>query len=239
MQQINEALSNELGNDYFVYTSYSYSKPFIHEGIQHFINNGIETIQILPLYPQSSFSTSESIIREIERLKIDDRIAIKICEEFYINDSFISFWHESIIEVIKKNNLNAPLLLFSAHSIPQSHVEQGDTYVQAIEELSQLIAESLQMDYKIAYQSKMSKMKWVEPDIKSVLTQLSGQGIEDIVIIPISFIAENLETLYDLDKDIIPFGKMVLNIKHLCRVVIPPSHPLLIRTLKESITLEL
>ena len=235
MKQINDSLTKELGDEYLVYSAYSYSKPLISEGVQYFTDKGIETINILPLYPQSCISTSGSVIREIQKLKGNDNVSLRICKEFYKNNSFISFWDELINDTIKKNNLTSPLLLFSAHAIPQSHVEKGDSYVQAIEESAQLIADRLKLNYKIAFQSKMGKMKWAEPDTKSVLKELSSQKIDEILIIPISFITENLETLYDLDRDIIPFGKDVLKIKNLCRVVIPPSHPLLIKALKESI----
>ena len=239
MNSINEALSTEVGKEYLVYNTYSYSEPLIKEGVEYFTKEGIEEIIVLPLYPQSSISTTVSVTREILKLSSDKKVTFNFRNEFYSNTSFISFWKELINDTIRKNNLTSPLLLFSAHSIPQKHIEQGDHYVQEIEETAQLIAEGMKLSYKVSFQSKMGKVKWVEPDTKSVLKELSSQKAQDIIIIPISFVTENLETLYDLDQDIIPFGRDQLKIKNLCRVVIPPCHPLLVKALKESIIKEL
>jgi len=236
IKQIKEALSVELGNDYLVYNAYSYSAPLIKEGVQYFTKKGIEEIIVLPLYPQSGISTTGSIKKDILKLKISEEISILFIQPFYKNKSFILLWKELIKEAIKENNLASPLLMFSAHSIPQRHVDDGDSYVQEIEESAKLIASEMNLNYEVSYQSKMGRVKWVEPDTKFVLKRLSSQKVDEMLIVPISFITENLETLYDLDRDIIPYGKDQLKIKNLCRVVIPPSHHLLIKALKESIT---
>lgn len=236
LKNIEENLQNELGKEFLVYTCSSYLSPLIKEGFEYFKNNEISKIKVIPLYPHSCFSTTGSVKTEIKNIKnLYENISVEIADEFYKNKYFILFWKILIEETINKNNLNKPILLFSAHSIPEYQVMKGDTYVQAIEKSSQLIAESTGTEYKISYQSKAGKIKWLEPETKSVLAELAEKNYEDIVIVPISFISENLETLYDLDLDIIPYGKNELKIKNICRVKIPGSHPLLIQTLKDII----
>ncbi|MFA6923290.1 MAG: ferrochelatase [Bacteroidales bacterium] len=233
---IEENLQNELGEKFLVYTCSSYLSPNIKEGIEYLKNIGATEIKVIPMYPHSSFSTTESIKTEIKKNKnLYENISVKITGEFYKNKYFILFWKNLIEETIKKNNLNKPILLFSAHSIPKYQVMFGDTYVLEIEESSRFIADSTGLEYKVSYQSKMGKMKWAEPDTKSVLAELAKKKHEDIIIVPISFISENLETLYDLDFDIIPYAKNELKIKNIYRVKIPNSHPLLVQTLKDII----
>jgi protoporphyrin/coproporphyrin ferrochelatase len=107
--------------------------------------------------------------------------------------------------------------------------------VHAIETSAYLISFNLGLKYSISYQSKIGKVKWKGPDTKELLKKLADEGVEDIIIVPISFLNENLETLYDLDHDIVPFAKEKLNIKRICRVNIPESHPLLIKLLENII----
>ncbi|MDD5569764.1 MAG: ferrochelatase [Bacteroidales bacterium] len=227
-------LQGELGNEFPVFTCSSYLSPRIKEGFEYFKNYGINKIKIIPLYPHSCFSTTGSVKTEIKNIKIFyENTTFEIADEFYKNKYFIFFWKFLIEETINKNNLNNPILLFSAHSITEYQVTRGDTYISAIEESSRLIAESTGLEYKVSYQSKMGKLKWVEPETKSVLREMAGKNQENIVVVPLSFISENLETLYDLDIDIIPYAKNELKIKNICRVKIPNSHPLLIQALKD------
>lgn len=235
MDQINEALSKELGNEYLVYTAYSYVNPTIEKGIDFLIRNGITDIKVIPVYPQSSYTTTGSVKSDIKKIKnkISQYVKIEIVEEFFKNKYFILFWKSLIEESISKNKLSKPLLLFSAHAIPEYLVKKGDIYVEAVKESARLIAEATGLDYKLSFQSRIGRMKWIGPDTREVLKELSENGKQEIVIIPISFINENLETRFDLDIEMIPYGKNVLKIKNLYRTELHLVHPLLIEALKE------
>ena len=78
-------------------------------------------------------------------------------------------------------------------------------------------------------------MKWVSPDTKEHLKELKNKGTDEILIVPVSFLTENLETLYDLDREIIPFAKNELGIRNIERVYIPPAHSLLTETFQDLI----
>jgi ferrochelatase len=125
-------------------------------------------------------------------------------------------------------------LLFSAHSIPKIHTEKGDTYTQSIELSAKLIAEKLGLPYSVSYQSKIGKVQWSEPDTMDELFRLQQKGVEEIVLVPISFVNENLETVYDLDMSIIPFAQQI-GINKISRVKLQTNHPLLIHTFLQLI----
>jgi len=236
MKIINESLAKELGDDYFVFSAYSYSVPTIEDGLKNFNEQGIKNIIIISLYPQTSYTTTGSVIRDIQiSQKKFKESEIKIIDKFYDSESFIKYWVTLINETIQNNNLNKPLLLFSAHAIPEYLIAKGETYVEEINKSASLISQSIGLDYKVSFQSKMKRMKWVGPDTMEVLKDLSLKYLKEIVVVPISFVNENLETLFDLDTEIIPYGKNKLNITKLCRTMIPKSHPLLIETLKKLI----
>ena len=233
MQQINEELSKELGSGYDVFTAYSYSQPSIKEGLKYFAKKEIENIEVIPMYPQFSYTTTGSVKTDILKYK---NLNINFHESFYSSESFIKYWELLITETISKNNFSTPpLLLFSSHAIPEYHIKNGDTYVEEVQKSAQLISSKLGLDYKVAFQSKIGKVKWVGPDTLSTLKSLSNKGFHNIILIPISFINENLETLYDMDVEFIPFCKKELNFNTICRVEIPKVHPLLIETFKNLI----
>ena len=216
--------------------AFSYSSPFIKDSINAFLDEGIEDITVIPLYPQASISTTTSVEADVNAaVKEYSNLKITFVKEFYKNDLFVSFWANLIMNHIKENKLINPYLMFSAHSIPMNLVEKGDTYPNAIEESSKLIADKTNLNFEFAFQSRM-KGKWVGPDTKDSLKKISETTKDlDIILIPISFVNENLETLYDLDHDIIPFAKEELKINKITRVNIPVADAQFISLLENII----
>ena len=235
-ENLSEELSETLGNGYLVSIAFSYTEPLLKDKIASLYKQGIKELQVIPLYPHFSYTTVGSVKRDISKVRNKYKdLDIQLTESFCKNPHFIKYWQTLIEDTIKNNNLTSPLLLFSAHSIPMSNIKKGDTYVNEISESCESIARSLGLNYRISYQSKMGKAKWVEPDTKSMLKQLSTEDIKDVLLMPISFLGENLETLYDLDTDIIPYSQKHLNFRSISRVRFPQSHPLLIQTIKSLI----
>ncbi|MCX6230089.1 MAG: ferrochelatase [Bacteroidetes bacterium] len=228
------SLQNELGDDYVVKMAFSYSAPFIDESIASFIDNGIYDITVIPLYPQSSFSTTSSVATDVKNATANyQNCNISFVKEFYLHENFIKFWANQIKVHINKNNLINPYLVFSAHSIPKYLVDKGDTYANAIEASAKAIAGKLNLNCEHAYQSGMKRGEWIGPDTKKRLMELKNQGKEEIILIPISFVNENLETLYDLDYDIIPYAKNKLGFSKISRVEIPVADKDFIELLKD------
>ncbi len=232
-QELVNAIQNKLGLSFYIKAAYSYSEPFISTAINEFYNDGIKNIIAIPLYPQASITTTESVIFDINKT-INKDIKINVAPEFYENKFFIEFWYNLIKSHIKNNKLSNPFLIFSAHSIPISFIKKGDTYQNAIEESAELIASSLELEYKVSYQSGMNARTWLGPDTLSSLKDLASKEIDEVVIIPISFVSENLETLYDLDNQIIPLIKEETSL-NISRVNIPAIHPSFIEMIKNIV----
>lgn len=234
MKLINYQLATELGEGYEVTSAYSYSKPNIQQGIETLRNKGITDIKVITMYPHSAYSTTESVKTDLFRVqkKYPD-LRITELGTYGENESFINYWVDNIQRTIDKYGYKNPTLLFSAHAIPQYNVVAGDTYVEEINASAKLIAEKLRMPYSVTFQSKIGRVKWVDPDTKDCLKVMKAENINEIMLVPISFVNENLETAYDQGIVIIPYGKNELEIKNICRVEIPASHPLLIATFKQ------
>ncbi|HEY5507200.1 MAG TPA: ferrochelatase, partial [Paludibacter sp.] len=123
MGMISKELSIELGADFLVLSAYSYSLPSIQTMIEAFQNKGIKDIKIITMYPQSSFSTTESVKMDVDNvLKKYPELNVRILGTYGENKHFISYWVTLIRETIQKNNYKTPILLFSAHAIPTYQV---------------------------------------------------------------------------------------------------------------------
>ena len=93
-------------------------------------------------------------------------------------------------------------LLFTAHSIPLS-MASGSKYVAQLEEACRLVAAGLQRPYELVYQSRSGPpgQPWLEPDILARIEELAASGVQDVVCVPIGFISDHMEVLYDLDTE--------------------------------------
>lgn len=230
MDKIAEDLQHMVGSGYIVSSVYSYSEPFIHNKIAELYAQGVRHFQIISLYPQASYSTTGSVQISLDEVKlIFPDIHFQFIEDYYDHPLFVDYWKKLISEKIEQENYKQPHLLFSAHALPQSFVKRGDQYIQKIQKSAQLIAEALNLQFSLGYQSKIGPIEWTRPYTTDLLNEINSQGINEIIVIPLSFVNENLETRYDLDIELIPYAKNTLKINHICRIIIPESDPTLVK----------
>lgn len=236
MHILKNDLQKQLLNEYSVMDVYSYSKPFIKDELIKQYKSGIKDFIIIPMYPHESFSTTGSLLYSINNVKKRYKdINIQFVRGYFNNHYFIKFWVSLIHSQIINSNFSNPYLLYCAHAVPKPHIKRGDLYAKSINISSQLISAELNLPYSICYYSKMGRIKWTEPDCINHLIELHKKNINQIIVIPISFLNENLETLYDLDVKIIPYSLKNIGIKDICRINIPNSHPLLVKMFYELI----
>lgn len=192
---------NEKIEDYKTYQVMRYTPPFANDVITKMLEDGINEIVLLPLYPQYSTTTTKSSIEDfIDYLPYTFGKNIRYIETFYKNDKF----NDCIIEEISRNTQNPSEynLIFSAHGLPQKIVDAGDPYEIQMNEHVKILSDKLQekgMDFKsvnLAYQSKVGPMKWLDPSLEDMLKNFKGQKV---IIYPIAFIVDNSETDFELD----------------------------------------
>ena len=139
-------------------------------------------------------------------------------------------------ELAKFENPNGAHILFSAHSIPESYVRKGDPYLEQTKKTVELIMDRLERKnpYQLSFQSKIGPVKWLKPFTNDVITQLGKQDVDDILVVPVSFVSEHIETLYELD---ILYKKVAeeAGVKTFRRVPALNSDPTFIRALAEIV----
>lgn len=230
------SLQEVLGNDFLVMYAFSYTMPDIRSTLNIFKSLDISDILVIPLYPQSSYTTTSSVRADVNKVAASDTFfRIRMIGEFYDHPQFIAFWTTLIKSHLEKHQLKDATLVFSAHSIPEYHITNGDTYAESIVNSAALIASALSLHYEAVFQSGMKRGKWIGPDVKDHLVTMREEGIDQLVLIPISFVHENLETMYDLDHDIVPFALNTLGFRHVSRIHLPETDPHLVKMLSALI----
>ncbi|MDX1924013.1 MAG: ferrochelatase [Rickettsiaceae bacterium] len=203
-----EALENELENmgmgNFKVFISMRYWHPFSKEAVSQIKEFGAESIIYLPLYPHCSSSTTLSSFEDFDKelAKTYPVQDIKKIGCYFDDNDFISSHIELIEEKLKLfENTKKLRILFSAHSIPKKFVTQGDPYEWQINKTYKSIAESPKISkYEtiLCYQSKVGPIEWLSPSTEHVVEESAKLGY-DILVIPIAFVSEHIETLVELD----------------------------------------
>lgn len=195
------------GYDARVYIGMRYWNPYTEEAIAQIKRDGIEQLAVLPLYPQFSISTSGSSFRLLEKLWHEDatldKIDYTLIPSWYNRPGYLRAMAQLIAQELDKfPNPDNVHVFFSAHGVPVSYVEEaGDPYQKEIEDCAARIMQTLNRpnDYTLAYQSRVGPVDWLQPYTEDALVDLAEKGVRDIVVVPISFVSEHIETLQEID----------------------------------------
>jgi len=180
-----------------------YWKPLTAETVKLINRNNYDRVILLPLYPHFSSVTTGSSLNEWWRHYKNNNVVVEI-KNFYDQKKYLNAVNIRINEGLQffpEESRNKVELLFSAHSVPQSLIDRGDPYQAQVLESIHLIMEARNHTEKhhISYQSKVGPVKWLEPSTEEKIKELGNSGITDLLVIPISFVSDHIETLYELD----------------------------------------
>ena len=196
---------SEKGHSFKSYVGMRYGHPMIEETMKEILQDGIMEVVAIPMAPFQSRESTGAYIEEVKRVQKNIGEVPKV--------SFVVGWHmhplflEAIREKVAEGLMGFTLeerkgvhLLFTAHSLPKSIVEK-DPYAREIEASLKGVLEGLERrPWHMAYQSKGGgPEEWVGPDVESVLTNLSQEGVKRVLIVPIGFVSDHIEILYDVD----------------------------------------
>jgi len=178
-----------------------YWHPFTADAVALLRQAGVDRIVLLPLYPQYSRTTTGSSLNEWRRQGCD-ALPTFCVTNFYRNPLYI----ESVVEKVNESLASFPdpataELVFSAHSVPVSVIEEGDPYQREIEETTALVMQrgAWANPHRICYQSKVGASRWLQPSLRATLRQLASEGRREVCVVPISFVSDHVETLGEID----------------------------------------
>eukprot|EP00954_Amorphochlora_amoebiformis_P016895 1315647-Amorphochlora_amoeboformis.AAC.1 len=208
---LEQALKDK-GQDSKVYVAMRYWKPFTEESIEQIKEDGIKKLVILPLYPQFSISTSGSSLRLLAEIFRKDKdlsdLQHTVIPSWYQRPGYVAAMCDLIeAELSKFEDPKKAEIFFSAHGVPKSYVEEAfDPYQDEMEHCVQLIMKELRRrgvenHETLAYQSRVGPVEWLQPYTEDAINELAEKGVNDLLVVPISFVNEHIETLEEIDME--------------------------------------
>jgi ferrochelatase len=197
-----DALETLLGEEYRCFVAMRYWRPSTIEALAEIKRAGITRVIALSLYPHYSRATTGSSIKELQRVLAEAGVefTVQYIDRFYDNPLYIEALCERIREGLTEFHPLADVeLLFSAHSLPQSFIDEGDPYLSHIQETVRLVMEQFDLPHHLAFQSRAGPVKWLEPSTDDKLRQMVADGSKNILVVPLSFVSDHIETLHEID----------------------------------------
>jgi protoporphyrin/coproporphyrin ferrochelatase len=184
-----------------VFVAMRYWHPNTQEAIAALESTRFDELVLLPLYPHYSFATSGSSLKEWDR-HYKPRGPVHLIENFYDHPDYIASIVERVNDILRQlPRPNDVHLVFSAHGLPLALIEKGDPYPRHIEATVKLVRElgAWPNPHVLCFQSRVGPQKWLTPSLRGTIEKLAGEGVRRALVIPISFLTEHIETLYEIN----------------------------------------
>ncbi|MFQ5588114.1 MAG: ferrochelatase [Nitrospiria bacterium] len=201
---------NQSGDDFKVYIGMRHWHPFIAETVREIVEDPPDRLLALSLAPQYSTLSVEAYFQTLQSALTSAGLDIPVrrVKSWYNQAELIEAFSEKIQEALGQYDASARVavqLLFTAHSLPESVVERGDPYPREVDSTVSAILQKLDIDpasknWSFAYQSQGFRGgKWLGPEVEKVLGILGEAGKSEVLVVPIGFVCDHVEILYDID----------------------------------------
>jgi len=226
-------------------TAMRYWHPMTAEAVDTLRKAGqLDEIVLLPLYPHFSYATTLSSLKEWQRVygKSNGGPKVSTIGQFYNHPRYVQAVVQRIGSILRQFPDSSRIhLVFSAHGLPMSLVEKGDPYPQQIEETVRLVCEVGERQYPgwprthlLCYQSRVGPAKWLQPPLTGTIERLGHEGVKEMLVVPISFVTEHIETLHEINIEARDEAKKV-GIERFRMMPAVGDSPLFIGALKELV----
>ena len=193
------------------YVAFRYAPPTADDALRAMRADGVRRAVVLTLYPQYSEATTGSSLRDLRRALV--RTGLTSAFDFTVVDRWSA--QRSYLDVLAahveeglcrwpEERRGEVVVLMSAHSLPMSFVEDGDPYPSEIERTYRGVVERLREPRPrcmLAYQSQTGPVRWLGPQTRDVVRELGAAGRREVLIAPIAFVSDHIETLSEIDID--------------------------------------
>lgn len=198
---LEEALRGTGGN-FRVYVAMRYWHPLAKHAVLEMKDDGVVRAIALPLYPQYFTATTGSSLSDLKGWMRWAGVSFPLREirSYPDHPGYIAALSGKIADTLAGAGTGRTHLLFSAHGVPKSFIDAGDPY-QA--EIGRTVAAVMRgfpdIPHSISYQSRAGRAEWLGPDTVAEVERLGREGIETLVVVPVSFVSDHIETLHELD----------------------------------------
>jgi len=230
------------------YVAFRYAKPLTEDCLEEMRCDGVTRAVAFSQYPQYSCSTTGSSLNELYVQLRKSQEADVADGKAPIRWSVIDRWptQSGLVEAVAQNIekglagyeaavRSKVVLLFSAHSLPMSVVNRGDTYPAEVAATVHAVMSRLghRNPYRLVWQSQVGPSPWLGPQTNESIKGLAAKGHNDILLVPIAFTSDHIETLYELDFEYLEEAKRVMGMTGVRRSDSLNDSPVFIRALAD------
>ncbi len=181
-----------------------YGDPGLAEGIDALLEQGVEAVFLLPLYPQYSQATTASVFDRFVALLGERSCQPSFCfrSDYHAEPAYVEAVAARIRDFWQTHGRPQKLLM-SFHGLPEKSRRQGDPYYDQCCTSAALIARALALeetDWQLVFQSRFGPSRWLAPDCVEVLRQLPTQGVREVDVVCPGFAVDCLETLEEIAR---------------------------------------
>jgi len=198
----------DTGSPARVYVGMRCWNPTIDAAVERILQDGIAELVLLPLFPQYSVTTTGSCLEYFgslqDKLRLGERLEISTVESWFDEPLYLASIEGTIRRALDRFSAgpqDAVHILYSAHSLPRKYISGGDPFLQQTRETVSLVNARLGNAHPstLAFQSKVGPVKWLGPSTENVLKGLGAKGVDKVLVVPISFVSDHIETLQEID----------------------------------------
>ena len=194
------------GDEFEVVIAMRYWHPFTEEAIRRLVDLGVEEVVLLPLYPHFSRTTTGSSFREWDRVtrRLAPTLTVRRVESYFDHPLYIEAIGDRIAESLARvpeGDRDRVHVVFSAHGTPLKLAREGDPYSTHIRKTYELVVSRGHFGrrHHLCFQSKVGPQRWLGPSLRGMLAMLARDGVSDVIIIPIAFVSDHIETLSEIN----------------------------------------
>ncbi len=221
------------GREEAVKLCFRYAAPRAAGLLKALHRDGVRRLLPVTLYPHDCRATTGSSLRELAVEAAKAGLELLPGVESYATDpDYLEALARPLRAALKE--LPEATVVFSAHSLPVRQIEAGDPYEREIHATMDALVASLGPlpgGHQLAYQSRTGPVRWLEPPLKAVLEALGGK---DVIVVPLSFVSEHIETLHELDIEYREVAHKA-GVRTYQRVAAPGADPAYVRCLTRRV----
>lgn len=205
-QALNDDAAAEAGVRYRTYVGMRHWHPYIGDVFGEMMADGVDEIVGVVMAPHYSRMSIGAYIGKLEKAvsQSGTDVPVQLVESWKDEPSFIAAVADRVIKALKTfpEDIRSDVpILFTAHSLPARILESNDPYPQELQTSVRLVVEKLQpKDHRWAFQSQgASAEPWLGPTVEDTLQQLADEGHRNVLLVPIGFVCDHVEVLFDVD----------------------------------------